>query len=178
VFTRHVDAVVTGLSWKRTVVVEQGRWVSRRMAWKPHGGNVRNLRAVQVMEPDIMGGGYKGRAGASMPASTAHEVLTKHTYYEYEEFEWHKYRSFTAKGDSPADVHWPEYALEADQRISDQRQAYHVRFSAAADGRGTKYTTDLDEATWRTLRMGLKCRLKVGSFSDEVKDVTVLGRGR
>jgi len=178
VFSRHVDAAVTALSWKRTVVVEQGRWESRCTAWKPHGDNIRNLRTVQAVEPEIVGGGAKRRAGASMPPSTAHEVMAKHTSFEYEEFAWHKYRSFSAKGNSKADVHWPEYTLEADQRVSEQRQAYHATFSVTADGEDEEYTTELDEATWRTLRVGLKCRLKVGSFSDEVKQVTVLGQGR
>jgi hypothetical protein len=46
VLARHVDAVVVALNWKRTVVVEQGRWLSRSTAWKPHGDNIRNLRTV------------------------------------------------------------------------------------------------------------------------------------
>jgi len=170
--------MVTALNWKRTVVVEQGRWESRCTAWKPHGANIRNLRTVQTVEPEIVGGGIKSRAGASMPRSTAHEVMAKHTSFEYEEFEWHKYRSFSAKGDGKAGVRWPEYSLEADQRVSEQRQAYHATFSVTVDGGEDEYTTELDEATWRALRVGLKCRLTVGSFSDEVKQVTVLGRGR
>jgi hypothetical protein len=59
-----------------------------------------------------------------MPSSKTHEVMTKHTYFEYEEFEWHKYRSFSAKGDGTADVRWPEYTLEPDQRISERRETY------------------------------------------------------
>jgi hypothetical protein len=42
------------------------------------------------------------RAGASMPPSKSHEELAKHTIFEYEEFEWRKFRTFSAKGDSPA----------------------------------------------------------------------------
>jgi hypothetical protein len=178
VFSRHVNATVTAMSWKRTVVVEQGRWESRRTAWKPHGDNIRNLRTIQSVEPEIVGGGDKRRAGASMPRGTAHEVMANHTSFEYEEFEWLKYRSFSAKGDSKAGVHWPEYTLETDQRVSEQRQVYHATFSVTADDGEDEYTTELDEATWRTLRVGLKCRLKVGSFSDDVKHVTVLGQGR
>ncbi|HEY2270989.1 MAG TPA: hypothetical protein VGI96_50835 [Streptosporangiaceae bacterium] len=112
-----------------------------------------------------------------MPSSKTHEVMTKHTYFEYEEFEWHKYRSFSAKGDGTADVRWPEYALEPDQRISERRETYHARFSvdadadADADGGEREFVTELDEATWRTLEVGLKCRLKVSGFSDEVKQV-------
>jgi hypothetical protein len=172
VFSRHVDAAVVALSWKRTVVIEQGRWESRRTAWKPHGDNVRNLRTVQDMEPDIVFDGNLRRAGASMPKSKSREVMTKHTYFEYEEFGWHKYRSFSARGDSPADVRWPEYTLEPDQRIRERRETYHAKFSAGADGGTDEYTTELDEATWRTLEVGLRCRLKVGGFSDEVKQVT------
>ena len=55
VFSRQVDAVVAALSWRRTVVVEQGRWRSRRTSWKPpHSDNVRNLRAVQKLEPVLL----------------------------------------------------------------------------------------------------------------------------
>jgi hypothetical protein len=109
VFSRHVDAAVVALTWKRTVVIEQRRWHSRRTAWKPHGDNARNLRTVQDTEPDIVVEGNLRRAGASMPSSKTHEVMTKHTYFEYEEFEWHKYRSSNTKGDGTADVRWPEY---------------------------------------------------------------------
>jgi hypothetical protein len=78
VLARHVDAVVVALSWKRTVVIEQGRWVSRSTSWKPHGDNVRNLRTVQRMEPDIVGGSSMRRAGASMPRSRSYEVMAEH----------------------------------------------------------------------------------------------------
>jgi hypothetical protein len=171
VFSRSVDAAVVALSWKRTVVIEQGRWESRRTAWKPHGDNVRNLRTVHDEEPDIVGGGRFSQAGASMPQSKAHEVMAKHTYFEYEEFEWRKHRSFSAKGDSPADVRWPEYTLEPDQRISERRETYHAKFSVDADGGEDEHLTELDEATWRTLEVGLRYRLKMGAFSDEVKQV-------
>lgn len=183
VFSRHVDAVVAGLSWTRTVVVEQGRWHSRRTAWKPqHGDTVRNLRTVQATEPELVWGGDSRRAGASMPKGKSREVMEKHTYFEYEEFEWHKYRSFSARGESTADVRWPEYTLEADQRISEQRETYHAKFSAGTDGDDSEYAAELDEATWRALKVGQKCRLTVGAFSDEVKQVTPPprrdGRGR
>lgn len=73
-------------------------------------------------------------------------------------------------------VRWPEYTLEPEQRISERRETYHARFSvdADADGGEREYVTELDEATWRTLEVGLKCRLKVSGFSDEVKQVTPL----
>jgi hypothetical protein len=174
VFSRQVDAVVVALGWRRTVVVEQGRWRSRRTAWKPpHSDNVRNLRAVQKVEPDIEIEAGMRRAGASMPPSKSHEVLAKHTIFEYEEFEWRKFRSFSAKGDGPADVHWPEHALEADQRITERRETYHATF-AVKGGDGDEYLTELDEATWRRLRIGRRCRLKIGALGDEVKQVTPL----
>ena len=71
--------------------------------------------------------------------------MAEHTYFEYEEFEWHRYRSFSAKGDTPADVRWPECTLEPDQRISERRETYHAKFSAN-DG-DDEYATELDEAT-------------------------------
>ena len=169
-FARYVVATVVALSWKRTVVVEQGRWESRRTAWKPHGDNVRNLRTVQTVEPDIVGGGRVSRAGGSMPRSTAHEVMAKHTSFEYEEFGWHKYRSFSVKGDGPADLRWPEHALADGQRVSERREAYHATFSAGPD----EYLTELDLATWRKLRAGGRYRLKVGTLSGEVKQVSPL----
>ncbi len=175
-FSRHVDATVVALSWRRTVVIEQGRWESRRTAWKPHGDNIRNLRTLPDVEPDIVGPQSYRRAGASMPQSKSYEVMTKHTYFEYEEFVWHKYRSFSAKGDSPADACWPEYTLGPDQRISERRETYRAKFSADADADGDggedEFMTELDEATWRTLKTGLRCRLKVGALNDEVKQVT------
>jgi hypothetical protein len=174
VFSRHVDGSVVALNWRRTVVIEQGRWESRRTAWKPHGDNVRNLRTMHAEEPDIVIEATMRRAGASMPRSKSHEVMTNHTYFEYEEFEWHRYRSFSATGDSPADVRWPEHALEPDQRISERRETYHAKFSVDAGGGEDEYLTELDEATWRTLETGQRCRLTLGVLSDEVKQVTRL----
>ena len=172
VFARYVDARVAALSWTRTVVIEQGRWESRRTAWKPpHGDNVRNLRTVHATEPDIVIDGGMRRAGASMPKSKSREVMTTHTYFEYEEFSWHKHRSPSVKGDSPADVRWPDYPLEADQRISERREAYRAKFSVRAGDDEDEYAAELDEATWRKLRVGRKCRLKLGAFSGEVKRV-------
>jgi hypothetical protein len=136
---------------------------------------VRNLRTVHRTEPDIVGGSSMRGAGASMPKSRAYEVMAEHTYFEYEEFEWHKYRSFSAKGDTSADVHWPEFALEPDQRISERRETYHAKFSANADA--DEYLTELDETTWRTLKVGKRYRLMVGLLSDEVKQVTPANDG-
>jgi hypothetical protein len=177
VLSRHVEATVASLSWKRAVVIEQGRWLSRSTAWKPqHGATVRNLRAVHRTEPDIVGGSsMRGASGARMSANRAYEVMADHTHFEYEEFEWHKYRTFSAKGDTPADVHWPEYTLEPDQRISERRETYHAKFSANADA--DEYITELDEATWRTLKVGKRYRLKVGLLSDEVLQVSPASDG-
>jgi hypothetical protein len=115
------------------------------------------------------------RAGASMPKSRAYEVMAEHTYFEYEEFEWHKYRTFSAKGETSADVHWPECTLETDQRISERRETYHAKFSVNADGDG--YVTELGESTWRTLKVGKRYRLKVGLLSDEVLQVSSASDG-
>ncbi len=121
--------VVTALSWRRTVVIEQGRWQSRRTDWKPHGDGVRNVRTVRVVEPDLIFDTHTDRRRAGPRQSGSREVMEKHTYFEYEEFRWHKYRSFSAQGDGPADVHWPEYVLGPDQRISERREAYRAKFS-------------------------------------------------
>jgi hypothetical protein len=177
---RRVEAVAVALSWRRTVAVEQGHWVSHRTGTKPRRGNVRNLRMVKRTEPDIVGGSagsgmHPGRA--RNPQNRAYEVMTEHTYFEYEEFEWRKYRTFSAKGDGTADVHWPEYALEPDQRISEQRETYHAKFAVKDDSEDGQYATELDYATWRTLQVGRRYRLKVGLLSDEVKQVTPVRDG-
>ena len=176
VFARHMQATVVALNWRRTVVVERGRWEPRSTLWKPHEDNVRNLRTVHSNEPDMVGGqtwtdmpGVPGAVGGR----ESYEVLSEHTHFEYEELNWHKDRLFTAKGDSPADLHWPEYALEPNQQVCERRETYHATFSADADGH--EFTAELDEATWRTLRVGKSYRLKVGAFSDEVKQVTLDG---
>ena len=164
--------MVTALSWRRTVVIEQGRWQSRRTDWKPHGDGVRNIRTVRVVEPDLIFDTHTDRKVGGARQSGSHEVMDKHTYFEFEEFRWHKYRSFSAQGDGPADVRWPEYTLGPDQRISERREAYRAKFSVAGeDSEEDEYTAELDETTWRTLKVGLRCRLKVGALSGEVKQV-------
>ncbi len=174
VFARHIQATVVTLHWRRTVVIEQGFWESRSTAWKPHGDNVRNLRTVHTMEADIVGGmNSMRRATPNLQQNRAREVMEQHTHFEYEEFNWRRHRSLSAKGDGPADLSWPEYTLEPDQRISERRESYRATFSV--DGDGGELTTELDEATWRTLKMGRKYRLKMGAFSDEVKQVTLAG---
>jgi hypothetical protein len=37
-----------------------------------------------------------------------------------------------------------------------------------------EYTAELDEATWLTLEVGLRCRRKLGALNREVKQVTPL----
>jgi hypothetical protein len=175
-FARHIQATVIALNWRRTVVIERGVWESRSTLWKPHADNVRNLRAVNSNEPEMVGGqtwtdmpGVPGAVGGR----ESHEVLSRHTHFEYEELNWHKDRLFTAKGDSPDDLCWPEYTLEPNQQVCERREHYQATFSADADGRES--TTEFDEATWRTLKVGRKYRLEVGAFSDEVKQVTPAG---
>lgn len=170
VFGRQVEARVTSLAWRRTVVVEQGFWEFRRTSWKPHGDGVRNVQALHDTQPDIVGGSRSSRRPSMAPSrNPAREVLAEHTYFEYEERVWRKHRSLTAKGDSPADLHWPEYELGPDQRIAERRESYRATF-AAKDG--DEFTADLDEQTWRSLkRVGRLVRLKVGGLSQEVKHV-------
>jgi hypothetical protein len=177
VLSRHVDAVVVALSWKRTVAIEQGRWLSRSTSWKPHGDNVRNLRTVQRVEADLVAEqNIRRSTRRGMPKSTI-GVMAEHTRYEYEEFEWRKYRTFSAKGDTPADVHWPEYTLEPDQRVSERRETYHAKFAVNADADADEYLTELDEATWRPLKLGKRYRLTVGVLSDEVKQISPASDG-
>jgi hypothetical protein len=172
VFSGHVDAVVVALSWTRHVVVEQGRWESRRTAWKPHGKDVRNLKAVQKVEADLTFTVHDHTPNmGAQPRTRSREVMEKHTYFEYEEFSWHKYRSFSARGEGPAGVHWPDYDLGPDQRVSEQREAYRAKFSSGGDDDGDEYTVELDQATWQTLKVGQRCRLRLGALSGEVKQV-------
>ena len=97
-FARHVVATVVALSWKRTVVIEHGRWKSRRTAWKPHGDNIRNLRAVRSTELDIVFDNINVDRAGQRPDRTR-AVLAKQTSFEYEELEWRRPRSFSASGD-------------------------------------------------------------------------------
>jgi hypothetical protein len=164
-----VVATVVALSWKRTVVVEQGRWKPRRTAWKPHGDNIRNLRTVRSTEFDIVSDNLNRNRLGPLP-NRSHEVLANHTSFEYEEFVWGGHRTYTASGDGPADVRWPEHALEDTQRVSERREAYRATFSAGAD----EYLTELDEVTFRRLRIGGRYRLKISTLSGEVKQVDPL----
>jgi hypothetical protein len=170
VFGRQVEARVTSLAWRRTVVVEQGFWEFRRTSWKPRGGNVRNIETIHSTEPDIVGGGRNPERPTMAPSrNPAHEVLANHTYYEYQELVWRKHRSLSAKGDSPADLHWPEYTLGPDQRIAQRRESYRATF--ATKNTNDELTAELDEQTWRSLkRVGRLVRLRV-SLNDEVKHV-------
>jgi hypothetical protein len=177
VLSRHVDAVVVALNWKRTVVIEQGRWLARSTPWKPRGENVRNLRAVERMEADLVAERNRRRSSRPGMPKDSSGVLSEHTHFEYEEFEWRKYRTFSAKGDAADSVHWPEYALEPDQRISEQRETYHAKFAVKGDPDADEYATELDYATWRTLKVGRRYRLKVGLLSAEVKQVTPVSDG-
>jgi hypothetical protein len=126
---------------------------------------------VRVVEPDLIFDTHTDRRGGSARQSGSHEVMEKHTYFEYEELQWHKYRSFSAQGDGPADVRWPGYALGPDQRISERREAYRAKFSAGGEDSEDEYTVELEEAKWQALKVGLRCRLKVGALSGEVKQV-------
>lgn len=172
-FGRHVDATVVALEWKRSIVIEQGRWRFRRTAWKPHGDNIRNLRKVRVDELEIRFDTTSlGRA--SYRSSDSRPVSAEHTYFEYEELEWHRYRSFSATGSGPVGVEWPDHPLDASQRISERRETYRATFCAEAeDGEGSEdeYVTKLDEVTWRALTVGLRCRLTLSALGD-VKHVT------
>jgi hypothetical protein len=169
VFARHVVATVVALSWKRTVVVEQGRWRSRRTAWKPRGGNIRNLRTVRSTGFDIVSDAVNVDRAGPLP-DRSREILARHTSFEYEEFEWGGHRTFSASGDGTAGVHWPDHPLEDGQRVSERREAYRATFSAGPD----EYLTELDEATWRRLRTGMRYRLKISTLSGEIKQVAPL----
>src|ERR1700727_1269617 len=112
VFSRRMDVVVVALSWTRTVAIEQGRWRSRRTAWKPAGGTTRNLRAVSGEELGIV---------------------------------------------FDLDLETPSGAGV----LALGRETYRAKFSAAGSGEQDEddYLAELDGPTWRTLTVGLRCRL-------------------
>lgn len=167
-FSRHVDAVVVALGWSRTVVIEQGRWTARRTDRKPRGDHVRNVRAVQDLDSGtVFDSDFSQTRTGVYPGSRPRTVVEKRTSFEYEEFGWHKYRSFSARGDSTDDVRWPEYTLQSDQRVSERRETYRAKFSTDSE----EYTAELDEATWLALEVGLPCRLKVGALTNTVERV-------
>lgn len=161
-FSRHVNAVVAELSWKRTVVIEKGRWEPRDTDWKPWGHNVRNV--IKVVGDKWVREG-KGR--------DRHLVDQKHTHFKYEVLVWHRYPC-TVAGDGTAGVRWPRYILGPDQRVGERAESYYAKFSADGDGDEVEYTTELDKATWRILDVGMRCLLKLGAYDDEVKQVTVV----
>jgi hypothetical protein len=55
--------------------------------------------------------------------------------------------------------------------VSERREAYRAKFSVGDEDSEDVYAAELDEATWQTLKVGLRCRLKVGALSGEVKQV-------
>jgi hypothetical protein len=181
VFSRQVDAVVTALSWSRTITVEQGRWEHRRTPWKPtRDQTVRDVRTVHVTEADVVG----QQGGAGRPWGTegvggvdrhSREVFERHTYFEYEELRWHKYRSFTVRGDGPASLRWPEPGLTPGQRVSARREAYRATFAPGPDG-GDEFTAEIGEQAFRDLAVGRRCRLKLGALNGDVRQVTALVR--
>jgi hypothetical protein len=59
------------------------------------------------------------------------------------------------------------------ERVSERRETYQATF-AVKGGDRDEYLTGLDQATWRKLRVGRRCRLKIGAFGGEVKQVTTL----
>lgn len=173
-FSRNVDATVIALHWERTVEIERGHWRFRRTTWKPWGDNVRNVRATHVEESETVFDNTRPQAvRGGMSPDRKHTVMAKHTYFEYEEFECLGHRSLRAEGDSPADVRWPESTFGPDrQRVIERQETYRATFTARTDSGKHGYAAELDETTWRTLKVGLKCRLKVSAFSGEVKRVT------
>ena len=149
-------------------MVEQGHWESRRRPSRPPGKEtIRNVQVVKVLESETAVDGSSMGDGYSGPGVSSRDVLAKHTYFEYEELTWRKYRSFRVNGDTSDDVRWPEPDLAPGQRVSERREAYRAKFAVGAE----EYRAELDEATWRKLRVGQRCRLELSALTDEVKKV-------
>ena len=99
-------------------------------------------------------------------SSTRTELRTR-VYFTYELREWHKGRTLRASGAGPSDVAWPEYTLEAGERVRGEKESYEVTFTTA----DKRYEASLTEQEWRGLEPGLACRLSLGLLGG-VKKVT------
>ena len=65
--------------------------------------------------------------------------------------------------------------LIADQRVSGRREAYRATF-ASGPGDDDAFTAEVDEATFRTLAVGRRCRLKRGALAGDGRQVTPVMR--
>ena len=129
-----------------------------------------------LVEPDLIFDTHTDRRGGSARQSGSHEVMDKHTYSSTRSSGGASTGRSVPKGTSPADVRWPEHTLGPDQRVSERREAYRAKFSACGEDSEDEYAVELDEATWQTLKVGQRCRLKVGTLSGEVKQGDPGGR--
>ena len=168
---RPVDALVTAVTWTRTVQLERLEWVAKRSDWGPPDGarNVKQHTETYWASPtDPMPPGaptMTGGPGAGV-SPTRTELRTR-VYYTYEAQVWHKGRSLQASGGGHGDVKWPDYTLEPGERARDRRETYSVIFTAE----DKQYEKTFPEQEWRAFSPGDACHLGLGLLGG-VKDVT------
>ena len=167
---RQVDAQVCAMTWSRVVQLERQEWVRRRGSWVP-SDETRNVEKHSETYWDTVADMTPGAPDANgIPgpsvSSTRTELRTR-VYFTYELREWHKGRTLRASGAGPSDVAWPEYTLEAGERVRGEKESYEVTFTTA----DKRYEASLTEQEWRGLEPGLACRLSLGLLGG-VKKVT------
>lgn len=164
-FHRHAEAVLTSVSWERSIDVEQEEWEQRKSHVQPRPGDgIRNVRHVQETHwadrPGVPAGGIP------------QQVLETRTVWRYEERDSWPSRTVRASGTSQADVHWPSYTLMDDECVEARHAVYVAVFEEPqGEGPGKTRKAELDEATWRTLEVGASYHLELGPLGG-VKAVT------
>jgi len=155
-FGRHeISATVAAAAWSRTVALESQRWVSKWSVSPPRDGvrNVRKQTTAIVLANQPPGSGIPGPTVAGQSTQ-----VRPQSYYTYETVEWGDGRTLTASGTSPADVRWPEEALNAGERVKSRSESYTLTLDAG----GQQYEAAVPEQQWRALPPGSAVRLTLG----------------
>jgi hypothetical protein len=167
---RQVEARVTAVAWSRVIQLEQQEWVAKRSSWVPRD-DVRNVKKhtedYWETVTDMLPGAPDANGMPGPPTPQTRMELRTRFYYTFEELEWHKGRSFQAKGTDTGDVHWPQYTPEGRERVRDTKETYSATFTSA----DKQYAVTLPEPEWRALETGGGYRLTLGLFGG-VKKVT------
>ena len=150
---RQVDARVTGLAWSRVVQLDRQEWVTKRASGAPTGG-VRNIQKHTEYYLTTVPDTHPG------PTDATRLEPRLRIYYTYEQLEWHKGAELKASGTGQDGVAWPAHELGPRERVRNQTETYTATFAAG----DKSYEATLPEQQWRTLELGIGCRLTRGLF--------------
>jgi hypothetical protein len=168
---RSVDALVTAVTWSRTVQLERLEWVAKRSDWGPPDGarNVKQHTETYWASPTdpVSPSGPTMTGGPGAGVSPTRTELRTRVYYTYEAQVWHKGRSLQASGYGGGDAKWPDYTLEPGERVRDRRETYSVTFTAG----DKQYEKAFPEQEWRAFAPGDACHLSLGLLGG-VKNAT------